>query len=212
MIQLQRILRKVRLATPVGLVAASFVVQAQNSGIQPGAADQSAALSATKFMASPTPANTPASSKLPRASKPGKGNANSGNGNSGNGTSSGPFQNGRPRAIGDLTYQGGTLVTTAQSHAIYITNAAVSCTTPACWGNPEQFLQDLSGSDFIQITNQYTGQPEVNQFTVGAQAILSFPLPATPLTDLDVLATVHAVASATHQTGYNHIYHVFLPL
>jgi hypothetical protein len=30
-----------------------------------------------------------------------------------------------------------------------VTNQAGNCTTQACWGNPEQFLQDLAGNDFI---------------------------------------------------------------
>jgi hypothetical protein len=183
------------------LWAASGIAQAQNSGIQPGAGDQAAAEAAKRYTVHPHPATTPAAAKLVRTSKPGNGHGNQ----------VGPFQNGRPRAIGDLTYQGGPVVTAAQSHALYVTNPAVSCTTPACWGNPEQFLQDLSGSEFIRITDQYTGHNGNNQYTVGAHATVSFPLPAKPLTDLDMLAIVHAAASATHQTGYNHIYHVFLP-
>lgn len=198
---MKRILRRARLVTPVVLMAASAVAQVQTSGIQPGAADQSAAMAAKKYNLHPTPANTPASSSLPRTPKLGQSKGNQ----------PGPFQNGRPRAIGDLTYQGGPVVTAAQSHALYVTNPAVNCATPACWGNPEQFLGDLSGSDFIQIANQYTSGQEMNQYTVGTHAILSFPLPARPLTDLDVLAIVHVVASTFHKTGYNHIYHVFLP-
>ena len=103
------------------------------------------------------------------------------------------------------------VVTAAQSHALYITNPAANCTTPACWGNPEQFLQELSGSDFVRIVDQYTGHNSNNQYTVGAHQTFSFVLPPRPLTDQDMLAVVHALASVTHQTGYNHIYHVFLP-
>jgi hypothetical protein len=199
-IPLKSILRKAPVAVSVVLMAASAVAQRQ-IGIQPGAADQAAAQAATRYNVHLDPTNTPASASLPKRSKSGGGNGNQ----------TGPFQNGRPRAIGDVSYQGGSVVTAAQSHALYITNAAVNCTTPACWGDPEQFLQDLSGSDFIQITDQYTGNNKSNQYTVGAHAILNFPLPPRPLIDLDMLAIVHAVASVTHQTGYNHIYHLFLP-
>jgi hypothetical protein len=93
---------------------------------------------------------------------------------------------------------------------VFLLNPAVNCTSPACWGNPEQFLNDLSGSDFIRMADQYTGVKSDNQFTVGTPKSFNIPLPHK-LTDLDVLAFVHAVAASTGQTGYNHIYHVFIP-
>jgi len=49
------------------------------------------------------------------------------------------------------------------------------------------------------------------RYTVGGHAKVGFTLPGKPLTDLDMLAVVHGAASQTHQTGYNNIYHVFLP-
>src|SRR5262249_10562768 len=49
------------------------------------------------------------------------------------------------------------------------------------------------------------------QFTVGTGVPIHMQLHPQPLTDQEVLAIVHAVASATGQTGYGHIYHVFLP-
>lgn len=122
-----------------------------------------------------------------------------------------PFQNGRPRYPGDLSYQGGAFVEHAQSHAVYVFNKAVNCTTAACWGNPEGFLQDLAESDFIHVTDQYVGRHDGNRYTVGSHASVALALPKVPLTDSNVLAVVHAVASQTKQTGYNHIYHVFLP-
>jgi hypothetical protein len=99
----------------------------------------------------------------------------------------------------------------AVSHAVYVLNKAVSCTTPSCWGNPEGFLQDLAESDFIHITDQYVGREDNNRYTVGTHALVSFTLPSVPLTDSDVLGIVHAVIARTGQSGYNHIYHVFLP-
>jgi hypothetical protein len=184
------------------LFAAAAPVRAQGTAIfQPGPADTAAAASARIYTAHPMPSTAPVASKLPKAAKPSAGHANQG----------GPFQNGRPRFPGDVTNQGGAVVTSAQSHPLYVLNPAVHCTGPACWGNPEQFLQDLSGDDFIRIADQYTGRNSNNQFTVGTRATINVVLPPRPLTDQDMLAIVHAVASVTRQTGYGHIYHVFLP-
>jgi hypothetical protein len=183
------------------LLAISTVVPAAaQAPIQPGPADTAAAASARRSGLHPFAANTPAAAKLPKTAIPASGPANQ----------AGPFQNGKSRFPGDISYQGGRVVTSAQSHAVYLLNGGVNCMTPACWGNPEQFLQDLSGSDFIRMADQYTGVKSDNNFTVGAAAAFNIPLPHK-LTDLNMLALVHAVASQTHQTGYNHIYHVFIP-
>ena len=147
------------------------------------------------------PSTAPVATNLKKAAKPPAGHARQG----------GPFQNGRPRYPGDVTYQGGAVVTSAESHPLYVLNPAVNCTGKDCWGNPEQFLQDLSGDDFIRIADQYTGRNSNNQFTVGTGVPIHMQLHPQPLTDQEVLAIVHAVASATGQTGYGHIYHVFLP-
>jgi hypothetical protein len=82
-----------------------------------------------------------------------------------------------------------------------------------CWGTPEAFLKDLAGSEFIHIVDPYTGLTTNNRYTLGKHAMISYkPTPKTaPLTDNDMLAVVHAVAAATGQSGYGHIYHVFLP-
>jgi hypothetical protein len=126
------------------------------------------------------------------------------------GQSGGGSANGGPTQYpGDLTYLGGALVDHAQSHAIYLVNKAINCTTPNCFGNPEAFLQDLGESDFIHITDQYVGRHDDNRYTVGSNKFVSRNL--SGLTDQDIASVVHAVASQTHLTGYNHIYHVFLP-
>src|SRR5262249_2387791 len=124
---------------------------------------------------------------------------------------SGPFQNGRARYPGDISYQGGSVVAGAQSHAVYVLNSAANCTSPACWGNPEQFLQDLGASEFVKIVDQYTGSADKHRYTAGSHVFFNFPPPVQPLTDIDMLVLVHAVAAQTKQTGYGHIYHVFLP-
>ena len=196
------------LKTPALAVLAGFLAlyagptaQAQNQEIQPGAADGAAAREATRLNLHPMLANTPAAAKYGSEADPSKKPP----------SPAGPFQPGRPRFPGDLSFQGGPVVDHVQSHDLYVLNNAVNCTKPGCWGDPEGFLQDLGKSDFIHVTDQYVGRHDDNRYTLGAGALISTTLPKTPLTDLDMLAVVHAVASQTHQTGYNHVYHVFLP-
>ena len=175
--------------------------RAQEQTITPGAADHAAAGEAKRSALHPMPANSPAAGKYAGAASATTGAANAAS----------PFQSGRIRYPGDLSYQGGALVDHVQSHAVYVSNKAVNCTTPSCWGNPEGFLQDLGESNFIHITDQYVGRYDDNRYTDGGHATVTFASLPHELTDSDMLAVVHAVASLTHQTGYNHIYHVFLP-
>jgi hypothetical protein len=188
----------------LALVAGS-AAQAQDQTIQPSAADNAAAMGARRSALHPMPANTPAAAAFGkavlRAAAP----------------ASGPFQNGRPRYPGDLSYQGGQFVDHVQSHAVYVLNKTSGCTTASCWGSPENFLRDLGESDFIHVADQYVSRHDGNRYTVGGHASVCFGSlsvctpPARALTDSDMLAVVHLVASQSHQTGYNHIYHVFLP-
>ena len=118
--------------------------------------------------------------------------------------------NNPPRFPGDLTYNGGAVVEFAESHAIYLLPNG-ECPIATCWGNPEGVLQDLGKSEFIHVTDQYVGLGYNNRYTVGKRAKVPYTPPAVPFTDNDMLAVVHAVASAIHKSGYGHIYHVFLP-
>jgi hypothetical protein len=115
-----------------------------------------------------------------------------------------------PRYPGDLNYHGGEVVEFAESHAIYMLPNG-TCSIAECWGNPEGFLRDLGKSEFIHITDQYVGRGSFNRYTVGQRAFVPFIPSKTPFTDNDMLAVIHAVASVTGQTGYGHVYHVFLP-
>jgi hypothetical protein len=110
----------------------------------------------------------------------------------------------------DVVYQGGAVVETAESHAVYMLPNG-HCPVSQCWGDPEGFLRNLGGSEFVHVLDQYTGLTANDRYTVGRDAKVSYAPPSTPFTDNDILSIVHAVASATGQTGYRHIYHVFLP-
>jgi hypothetical protein len=112
----------------------------------------------------------------------------------------------------DLTYNGGAVVRVAEGHPIFLLPNG-KCPIATCWGNPEGFLRDLNISEFIHITDQYVGATANNRYPVGRHTLMSYtPTPKThPLTDNDMIGIVHTVAAASGQTGYAHIYHVFLP-
>ncbi len=110
----------------------------------------------------------------------------------------------------DLINNGGNVVESAESHAIFM-NPSGKCTVAACWGDPVGFLDDLGISDFIHVTDQYVGLSANQRYTAGASAMINFTPRKAPFTNRNMLAIVHAVAALTGQTGYGHVYHVFLP-
>ena len=118
---------------------------------------------------------------------------------------------GGPRFPADLSFHGGNVAVSMQSHAIYM-NPNGGCTIAGCWGNPEGFLGDLGKSDFIHVVDQYTGSSADNRYTVSdTHFTINYHPSAAAFTDADMLAIVHAVAALTGQSGYGNQYHVFLP-
>src|SRR5262249_5453390 len=109
----------------------------------------------------------------------------------------------------DLSYFGGAVVPLAQSHPIFLLPNG-SCPIATCWGDPETFLTDFASSELAHVTDQYVGQHAGGRYTLGADFTLSYTPPAVPLTDANILAIVHASATLSGETGYGHIYHVFL--
>ena len=119
---------------------------------------------------------------------------------------------GGPRFPADLSFHGGNVVVSMQQHAIYL-NPNGKCTIAGCWGDPEGFLRDLGKSDFIHVVDQYTGSNADNRYTVSdTHVMINYKPSASPFTDADMLAIVHAVAVALGEPGgYGNQYHVFLP-
>ena len=97
----------------------------------------------------------------------------------------------------------GPTVLTAASNPLY-----VNC-TDSCWGGPAAFLQNLGESAFIHVADQYVGSRTSDRYTVGKAGSVIYPMKHI-LYDADIFAIVHAGGKA-FGTGYNHIYHVFLP-
>jgi hypothetical protein len=126
----------------------------------------------------------------------------------------------------DLTYYGGAVVNQATSWNLY-----VNCPSGAadCWGNgylsPATFLNDLSHSSMIKLANQYLGSNAYGRFPVRELRLHADPPIPDPVSDtapspttsgntfydIDIIGMVISAGQFTGATGYNNIYHVFLP-
>lgn len=121
-----------------------------------------------------------------------------------------PASTNRTRYPADLQNNGGPIVATTVHHAIFV-NPTSNCPPNSCWGDPVGFLRDLSRSNFIHVSDQYTGVQTSNRYPVGTNYTISYPVsPGTPLTDFDTEVIAFAAASFSGENGYAHIYHVFL--
>jgi hypothetical protein len=103
----------------------------------------------------------------------------------------------------DLSHLGGPVVTGAENHPVF-----VDC-PESCWGAPINFLNHLVKSTFMHIVDQYIGTTANNRYTVGTSGTVSYPI-LTTLSDNDILQIVHTAATSLG-SGYDHIYHIFLP-
>jgi hypothetical protein len=98
-----------------------------------------------------------------------------------------------------------SVVKRAEFHNIYINQ------TPDHWGNPSIFQTNLFESDFIHLVDQYVHANEDARYSLGASALVNYPVSSTPLSDTgDISAIVHAAAK-NFGSGYGHVYNVFLP-
>jgi hypothetical protein len=179
-----------------------------NVTTQPG--DKAAAANVTNLFRSATPAHT-SRAKASRAEgvltlHPSSLKKNSDD-NDRPGDSSGQD---RLRFPGDLSYQGGAVVDSAQSHDIFLLPNG-KCPISQCWGDPQGFLKAVSNSDLIHLVDQYIGLRANDRYVLGIGAKVTYTPGSNPLTDNDMLAVVHAVASLSGDSGYGHIFHVFLP-
>lgn len=195
-------------AACLALSFAAIATRAQSSASDelkatPTAADHAAAASAKKVYQHARPANNPTGQEL-------RGREIAEHRSMFKGSSAGASGGGIVRYPGDVTYQGGDVVQFAAFHAVYLLPGG-SCPVAVCWGDPEGFLRNLGQSNFIHLADQYIRLFGGDRYTVGFHAKVAYTPPNVPLTDLDILSVVHAVASASGDTGYGHIYHIFLP-
>ena len=177
--------------------------------VSPTAADQSAADEASVVYRHARPANTPAGAGLKQKGILARRQSSTARANT-----SSTADNDHLRYPADLTYFGGPVIDGAESHNIYLLpKTNTKCSNSSCWGNPEGFLKDLSGSDFIHLVDQYVGMAASSRYTLGpAKDNVSIKyMPKGAFSDTDMRIFVHAAASKTGLSGYGHIYHVFLP-
>lgn len=105
---------------------------------------------------------------------------------------------------GDLTYNGGYLVTAASSHNVYL-----NCTF-SCWGDPQEFLDLLDNSSLTHVVDQYVGTTANHRYRSGPNVAVTMALTNNFIAESDILNLLHHAASL-YGSGYGHIYHVFLP-
>lgn len=109
---------------------------------------------------------------------------------------------------GDLVRKKGPVMTTAASFNVYVDCKAGG---ESCWGDPEGFEKNLTGSRFTALLKQYTDSAP-SGYTFGG----SFNLRYHTFTKLfyrnDLLAVLHAALIGNGKlAGYTNIYHIFLP-
>lgn len=122
-----------------------------------------------------------------------------------------------PRAVAypeDMFYSGGSVISSAQIHPVYIQTIFDSCST-ACWGNPGQTITDLAASTFLHIVDPFVGYTQANRYTLGSGVLWGLaPLPSHAgnpvIGQSDILLLLH-YTSQSYGAGYNHLYEVFLP-
>lgn len=172
--------------------------------VTPTAADRAAVLQATNVTHHATPARTPSAAAFRGAdifTAHTAGTATTGANSS---------EQDIVRFQGDVSYHGGPVVESAESHAVYMLPNG-NCLISLCWGMPESLLENLANSTFVHVLDQYVGLETGGRYTNGQRAKVNFTPSGTPVTDVDVQTVVHSVASSMGKTGYGQIYHVFPP-
>jgi hypothetical protein len=111
----------------------------------------------------------------------------------------------------DLTYNGGEVVTGAHSWNVYVNCPAGPA---ACWGtgaiSPATYLNDLNVSSLLEVANQYIGEDVPGHFTVSEmQTSTTFAADTAMLED--IFGIIFSAASQVNASGYNNIFHIFLP-
>ncbi|MBV9232738.1 MAG: hypothetical protein JO030_01740 [Candidatus Eremiobacteraeota bacterium] len=108
----------------------------------------------------------------------------------------------------DLVYKKGPVMKEAASFNIY-----VNCPshTESCWGDPEGFEKNLTGSTFAKLLTQYT-KSSPRGYTLGGSFSVKYRSYTKLLYQNDLLTVLHAaLVKNGKQAGYATMYHIFLP-
>jgi hypothetical protein len=126
-----------------------------------------------------------------------------------NGAPTSRIRNGiRLRYPADLRNHGGPIMKTAASFNIY-----VNCNDRGerCWGDPEGFQRNLTGSTFAALLEQYTDSSP-DGYTFGGAFSVRYHTYTKIFYGNDLLAVLHAaLVENGKKAGYANLYHIFLP-
>ncbi|MBV8197962.1 MAG: hypothetical protein JO263_07490, partial [Candidatus Eremiobacteraeota bacterium] len=108
----------------------------------------------------------------------------------------------------DLVYKKGPFMKAAASFNIY-----VNCPShnENCWGDPEGFQKNLTGSTFAALLIQYTKSPP-SDYTLGGSFSVKYHTYTRLFYQDDLLTVLHAALVRNgKKAGYANMYHIFLP-
>lgn len=108
----------------------------------------------------------------------------------------------------DLVRKPGPIMKTAAAFNIY-----VNCPShgESCWGDPEGFQKNLTGSKFAALLTQYT-ESSPSGFTLGGTFTVKYRTYTKLFYQNDLLAVLHAaLVKNGKKAGYTNMYHIFLP-
>ncbi|MGA8533715.1 MAG: hypothetical protein WB615_06370 [Candidatus Tumulicola sp.] len=108
----------------------------------------------------------------------------------------------------DLVRKNGPIVKSAAAYNVYVNCKGGGET---CWGDPEGFQKNLTGSRFAQLLEQYTKSPPT-AYTFGGAFSVKYSTYTKLLYQNDLLTILHAALVKNGlKAGYDSIYHLFLP-
>jgi hypothetical protein len=106
----------------------------------------------------------------------------------------------------DLVRRKGPVIKAAPAFNIYVNCAGGE----SCWGDPEGFQRNLSGSTFAALLTQYTHAPPT-AYTFGGTFNVKYHSFTKLLYQNDLLTILHAALVKNGRlAGYSAIYHIFL--
>lgn len=127
-----------------------------------------------------------------------------------------PFAKVHPHAVGyplDMTCQTKScpVMPASTAYNIYVTPDGKTCATESCWGNPEEFLKALTGSQLAGVAQQYTGG-DATKYTYGGSVAVQYHLAySNTFYDNDLFTVLVAAVKHFKAVGLTSQYHIFLP-
>jgi len=105
----------------------------------------------------------------------------------------------------------GPVLTNALFYNVFINCDGMCFVTPGQSATPGIFLNRWFPSTFIHVLDQYTGTTQSGRYSGNGRVLVQYTVQSAQLDDAtDIAAVVHA-AAASHGSGYNAVYNVFVP-